>query len=317
MDTQTETAPAVEPTEDAATSEPLEIDDALESIFASDEEETDSTPPESDEPDDPQMVEETEPESQEQEEEEEETEDEPEEAPSGVDKRISQLVAQKNKMRDKLDAAEERLAALEAAPQQKSEPQKSPWENSLSSVMDPTTLDKKVESAHQMKDWALRNLDGGEVPGEDGEVQYIDAEQVRTALANAEKLLRDAPKQAQVVQMRQNSLQEATASYPWLKDTSSENYQILANELAIWGEFKVKDLPNLELILANALMGENARTRTKKGKPDPAPQKAPEVPTGKTTPRKKKGTTSTAKAKAHYLETGDDHALDEVLNSFL
>ena len=311
---QTDAATVAEPQEEATTSEqPLEIDDALDSIFSQSEETEEEQPTSDDEPDDPEMVQEEEPESQDSEEIEEEEEDE---TPTGVDKRIHQLVAQKNKLRDKLDEAEERLAALEQKGNEPAPKEPSPWTNSLSQITDGNELQKKVDAAHQMKDWALRNLDGGEVPGADGETQYIDAEQVRTALANAEKVLRDAPKQAQVVRIRQDSLAEAEASYPWLKDKSSENYQILQNELGIWGDFKVRDLPNLELVFANALMGEMARQQ-KTAKPKSQPEKAPPVVKSTSKPRKVSGKKDISKVKKDYLETGDDHALDALIDTFI
>lgn len=311
MDEETDAATAAEPQEEAATSEqPLEIDDALDSIFSKTEEEEEEQPTGDDEPDDPEMVQEEEPESQNSEETEE---DEP---PTGVDKRISQLVAQKNKLRDKLDDAEERLAALEQKREEPAPRESSPWSNSLSGITDAAELQKRVDGAHQMKDWALRNLDGGEVPGEDGETQYIDADQVRTALANAEKVLRDAPRQAQVVEIRQNSLAEAESSYPWLKDKSSENYQVLQNELGIWGDFKVRDLPNLELVFANALMGEMARQK-KTGKAKTEPEKAPAVPKSTTKPRAKSSRRDVSKVKQNYMDTGDDHALDTLIDTFI
>ena len=312
---QTDAATVAEPQEEATTSEPLEIDDALDSIFSQSEETEKEQPTSDDEPDDPEMVQEEEPESQDSEEIEEEEEDE---TPStGVDKRIHQLVAQKNKLRDKLDEAEERLAALEQKGNEPAPKEPSPWTNSLSQITDGNELQQKVDAAHQMKDWALRNLDGGEVPGADGETQYIDAEQVRTALANAEKVLRDAPKQAQVVRIRQDSLAEAETSYPWLKDKSSENYQILQNELGIWGDFKVRDLPNLELVFANALMGEMARQQ-KTAKPKSQPEKAPPVVKSTSKPRAKaSGKKDISKVKQQYLETGDDHALDALIDTFI
>jgi len=317
----TTTAPVAEPEKEATTSAELGLDERLDSIFASSDEENESTPTTDDEPDEPQSEEVIEPESQESEEEEEEaeeeTEEKPEETKTGVDKRISQLVAQKNKLRDKLESAEERLAALEAGKSKTSEPAKSPWENELSDIRDPAELQKKVDSAHQMKDWALRNLDGGEVPGEDGETQYVEAEQVRTALANAEKVLREAPRQSQVLEFRSGSLAEAHDSYPWLNDPESEHFKVLQQEVAIWGDFKVRDLPNLELIFANALMGEHARQKKKGGKAakPKAPEKAPEVPTGKAQPRQKQK--SSSKVKQNYLETGDDAALDNLLDEFI
>lgn len=321
----TDTATASGQTE-ATGVDALDIDNALESIFSTPESEDneESQPTQDDEPDEPQTVEDEEPESQlEEEEVTEDSEIDEDEQPTGVDKRISQLVAQKNKFKDKvqelegkLDDYEQRFEALENRDSKPNEPAVNPWNNSLSDITDVNQLKQKVDSAYQMKDWAIRNLDGGEVPGNDGETQFIDADQVRTALANAEQVLRDAPRQHEVINIRQHALSEAHASYPWLKDKSSENYQVLQQEMKIWGDFRVRDLPNLELVFANAIVGELARKKPQDAGKKAAQEKAPPVPT--TTAQPRKGTKRTkSKAKQKFMETGDDRALDELLDEYI
>ena len=240
--------------------------------------------------------------------------------PTGLEKRINTLTAQKNKFRDQLEEAQARIDELENAPAPKAETS-AQKPGPLVGVRDIAELEKIVTAAKQMEQWAFKNRDGGELPGKDGEEgKYIGADEVSELFAEAKEIINSAPDAYQNLQYRQESLNIAQQSYPWLSDNSSNEFQLYQNELARWGDFKVKDLPNAELLFANALAGEIQRqARLKKQSEKTSPADVPTPPTSQGQPRKTKPSAKSAEAaKQRYMEDGDDtDSLDNYLETFI
>jgi hypothetical protein len=223
----------------------------------------------------PEKVEETPPEP--------ETPEPPKESDS-VQKRIDKLTAQRKSAEEKAAALEAEIAGLKA---KQAEPRlPAPTASSpLANVGSIPELQKRVDLAFQVKNWAIRHLDGGEIDMGNGQTQLFSGDQVRDMLARSEDIItRHAPTQANYIVARTDFDSQARKTYPKLFQSGTpENAEYL-----MWLEVfpECQRYPDIALIVGDAITGRQFRA-AKGQKPKvngaqplaaPNPAAAPRVP---------------------------------------
>jgi hypothetical protein len=209
---------------------------------------------------------------------------EPPKETDSVQKRIDKLTAQRKTAEEKAAALEAEIASLK---QKQAEPRlPAPTASSpLANVGSIAELQKRVELAYQVKNWAMRHLDGGEIDMGNGQTQLFNGDQVRDMWARSEEIItRHAPTQAAYIQARSDFDGQARKTYPKLfQPGTPENA-----EYRMWLEVfpECQRYPDIALIVGDAINGRLART-AKGQKPKvngaqplaaPNPAAAPRVP---------------------------------------
>jgi len=204
-----------------------------------------------------------------------------------VQKRVSEEVAKRKVLEERLANVE---AALKQAEIQKANPPQPMPKGSLplSDYNDPASLEKYESQAKQAKRWATDQL-AREDLGEGVQLgdQLLNREQIRDVLRKAEIALEDQiPARKQFLAAKYQASQQAVEIFPFLKDPHSEDYQIAvqAYRLNPW----LQDLPNADFIVGVQVEGlkalkarQEAMTRQSKDKeastPKPKPKTLPAV----------------------------------------
>lgn len=177
-----------------------------------------------------------------------------EESPKNTAKqRISELVSRAKAAEEKLAAASERLAAVEAETSGRLDA--GPLEH-IDSLGDLAEKRSKLVKLHQ---WALKNQQGGELPTADGKVLTYDVEAVSNLLSSTFELIHEAlPAREQYLREREKADASAVTAYPWLKDT--RNPQAKQVQAAIEAMPAIRRLgPNYRVVAADALIGQTFR----------------------------------------------------------
>ena len=199
--------------------------------------------------------------SQSEQSEETETEEDEEPAEGEQPKAVSKLLKQVGKLTARTKGAEEvanalkaEIQALKTQPQQKTQEQRQPALEDIQSFADLEKLRKEALSA---KRFALQNV-GKDYVELDG-VEY-DGDQIRNILTEAEDFLTEKiPQRANFLQQRQQWVTDATATFPFLSDTESEEYQLF---LQIRGGDQYRgildQLPNGDFVAATLVKGIKA-----------------------------------------------------------
>jgi hypothetical protein len=223
----------------------------------------------------PEKVEETPPEP--------ETPEPPKETDS-VQKRIDKLTAQRKTAEEKAAALEAEIATLKAKQSEPKLPAPS-VESPLADVGSMAELSERLNKAYQVKEWAMRHLDGGEIIGQDGKTQFISGDQVREAWARSEAVItRHAPQRAQYLQARNDFDSQARRLYPKLFQLGTPENAEYRTWLEVFPE--CQRYPDIALIVGDAITGRQFRA-AKGQKPKmngaqplaaPNPAAAPRVP---------------------------------------
>ena len=199
--------------------------------------------------------------SQSEQSEETETEEDEEPAEGEQPKAVSKLLKQVGKLTARAKGAEEvanalkaEIQALKTQPQQETQEQRQPALEDIQSFADLEKLRKEALSA---KRFALQNV-GKDYVELDG-VEY-DGDQIRNILTEAEDFLTEKiPQRANFLQQRQQWVTDATATFPFLSDTESEEYQLF---LQIRGGDQYRgildQLPNGDFVAATLVKGIKA-----------------------------------------------------------
>jgi hypothetical protein len=219
-------------------------------------------------------------------------EPEPEEH-SAVQKRIDELTAKRKTAEEKAAALEAELLDLKtrfSAP-----PPVAPTPaNPLADIENMNDLAKRYELVQKAHDWAMENLEGGEVDRGEGKREFMEAAQVRKLWRQATELIRDHfPKQAAFIQKKAEHDAEAQKAYPNLFKPGTEEYNTYRSWQTVFPE--ARRYPDLALIVGDALRGQKIRLgQANKGKANngnvngehrplaaPAPSSAPRIPAKK------------------------------------
>ena len=213
--------------------------------------------------------------------------------PKSVQKRIDTLTAQKKGLEEKMVEKDAQLAELQQKLEAAGEKVHLPPSrlNPLQDVNTEEQLNARVDQAKRVKRWCLENLEGGEVPAQDGkgEPAQYDAQQVRQMLANADDILTE-----HVPARRQFLVDQAK----WDAETRKVHPDLFNGEKPMFKEAVqyLKALPELmrfpdwKMVLGDFIVARNARLAREKqvsvkagaaggaGASKPAVKLAPKVP---------------------------------------
>jgi hypothetical protein len=192
-----------------------------------------------------------------------------------VDKRKA-LEAENSRLKALANAIPPAAATAPKAPRVESRP-----DDPLHDVMDPADLQKRVDEALEVKDWAQAQLDAEVNEARLGDKVY-DKQALRNAVRNAERFVsRDIPKRKEFIHQKaqfDRQTAETFGSEGWMQDRTSEGYQTY---MQILGDPDVAKRPNASFMAAVQVQGlldvqRRMRANGKKAEPVVAPKpKAP------------------------------------------
>lgn len=266
--------------------------------------------------------------------------EESEETEEETDEKADRSLAKMNKRVDKLTAraksAEEQAAALQAelASAKEALAKAQPiivqdTADPLADITSPADLDAKIASANTVLDAvpdliAKAEMEGGEVevPMGNGATQKFTSAQLRERLQVAKSIVRGESAKRSYFQQRETYIAEAKTAYPEIFQEGSRLRQTMQATLRQLPA--LARLPNLELIIGDALRGQAARfaeaenlvkAKAKAATPAPKPAAkavaAPKVVAPSAAPRAK----STPDPMSALKETGTRQAAETFVAS--
>lgn len=190
----------------------------------------------------------------------------PEKAQRAFEARIGELTAKRKEAETRATTAEQRIAALEQelaeakAPRATSPADLATGVPGLDDLDTPEAVQAREQQVQNSKYWALQHLDGATVAdGKGGEIE-ITAEQARAILANAERALAALPARRKFLEERAAHSTAARQVYPWLYDTANATAQAELKRIRRdLSAKRVADLPEFDLILGDAIVGQSVR----------------------------------------------------------
>lgn len=239
---------------------------------------------------------------------EEKSDDEPEEEPPAPTqekllRRIDKITAKRREAEEKAEQLETEISDLRAKIDSTPPVTLAPTpDDPLADIETPEALEERVEVAKKVRKWAMQNLEGGTVTNAQGEEVYYEPAQVRQFLANADEVLTEhAPKRREWLGQRQAFVPEARTAYPALFQAGSPEQAMLRDTLKAYPA--LKRMPNLELIIGDAIEGQKLRFARLQAKQSGAKSSAtPSVKSAPSAPSPAKGQKVPAKdinARAH------------------
>jgi len=242
-------------------------------------------------------------------------------------KRIDKLTAKRREAEEALEKTREEAEKLrtELAAASKVVLQPTP-EDPLSDVETMEDLDSRIAAAKRVRTWAMTNRDGASVKGADGNEEYVDAAEMARHLAAADAIVTDhGPARKEWLSQRETSRAEAQAAYPAFFTQGSAESKALRDILKQYPA--LGKYPNVELIIGDALVGQQARMARQEAQAKAkapaaatarkAPTPAPEPPkvTGKSKIPAKTAREAASLKKA--LEGGDRDSVASLMESLL
>lgn len=214
----------------------------------------------------------------------EEDSDEPEEGVSDrvqklIDKRIGKEVAKRKVLEAELAEARKTQESRSSEPEAVEQPAR--FQKTETTELN--AIQAKLKELTSLKDWCGTNEDGCEVADNKGETKYYEAKEIRRIKDKVSDEINDLKSDEKVILREQKyefSRQEseynsqADATFPWLKDKTSEESVLFAQVLNLLPE--MKRLPQWKLAAAVHVLGlKQLRAMTEK-KPV---AKKPQIPT--------------------------------------
>lgn len=242
-------------------------------------------------------------------------------------KRIDKLTAKRREAEEALEKTREEAEKLrtELATASKVVLQPTP-EDPLSDVESIEELEARIATAKRVRTWAMSHRDGATVKGADGTEEYVEPAELARHLAAADAIVTEhGPARRAWLAQRETSVSEAKAAYPAFftqGSTESKALRDILKQYPALGKY-----PNVELIIGDALVGQQARmarqeAQAKAKAPAAAPTRkapspAPEPPkvTGKSKIPAKTVREGAALQKA--LEGGDRDSVASLMESLL
>ena len=186
-----------------------------------------------------------------------------EKVPAWAQKRFGELTARAKAAEERAAASERDLHALKAAAaQQPATPAQLLAEgDDFSELNSEEALTTREKQLRAVKSWALENLEGGTLPDGNGGVREVSAQKARKLLADSDRALSEGlPARRTYLAERAQATNVARQAYPWLYDpTQVQAQQELAQIKRKIGGQRVGELPNLDLVLGDAIVGEAVR----------------------------------------------------------
>ncbi|NBX75061.1 MAG: hypothetical protein EBQ92_00705, partial [Proteobacteria bacterium] len=174
-------------------------------------------------------------------------------------KRIDKLTAKRREAEEALEKTREEAEKLrtELAAASKVVLQPTP-EDPLTDVESIEDLDARIATAKRVRTWAMTHRDGATVKGADGSEEYVDAAEMARHLAAADAIVTDhGPARRAWLAQRETSRAEAQAAYPAFFTQGSAESKALRDILKQYPA--LGKYPNVELIIGDALVGQQAR----------------------------------------------------------
>jgi hypothetical protein len=141
----------------------------------------------------------------------------------------------------------------------------------------PEEVDAAEAQLAQFERWALKHWDGVD-PSEDGKQPGYTAQQVRERYGALKEIReRMVPAAREALARRQQEEAAARRVYPELFDPARPEHNVLRNLLAIAPGLKAV-IPNLHLVIGDALRGEKARQAAERARTAKPAAAAPKVP---------------------------------------
>lgn len=193
----------------------------------------------------------------------EDADDAEEETPSPTQekllRRIDKITAKRREAEEKAEQLETEISDLRTKLDSTPPVTLAPTpDDPLADVETPEQLEARMQVARKVRKWAMQNLEGGTVTNAQGEEVYHEPAQVRQYLANADELLTEhAPKRQQWLHQRQSFVPEARTAYPALFQAGSQEQMLMRETLKAYPALKA--MPNLELIIGDAIVGQQMR----------------------------------------------------------
>tara|TARA_R110002020_G_scaffold125207_2_gene282321 strand:- start:7042 stop:8106 length:1065 start_codon:yes stop_codon:yes gene_type:complete len=251
----------------------------------------------------------------------EEIEEVKEELPhKGLLKRIDKLTAKRKDAESKVDTLEDEIKILRAELENKEELKEVPVHksnNPYAHLKSVSAVEKEIEQAEEIMEWAEDNSDGVEVTNSKGEEIEYSREDVSQIKKNARRALRKhLPEQANYLREEIDVSQKVEQIFPYWKDRSSNGYQE-AMEI-IKNRPSLKQYPTWKADVTMFQLGLQAyKEMTTDKQPKAKPVKAPNQPSAPTeapvvskpaqaksaSARKNFNSEPTADALANVLET--------------
>lgn len=223
-----------------------------------------------------------------------------------VQKRIDELVSRAKTAEEELQSYKSKVEELSKGPVKEYVPAPT-IDNPLSDVLNFEELRKREQIAEQVRANCIRNPDGYSVVDGNGKEIFFDAQTVKEALVETDKLLRkDIPNRERWIREYNNSVEQTKKVMPWLMDSRTSEYQ-LAN--SIKNNFPdIKKLPQYEYFIGLAILGEKTlNDQLSKSKPKTVEsKKVPTPPVSASTSSTR--TTTPPRGEAPKLSRGSSKA---------
>jgi hypothetical protein len=209
-----------------------------------------------------------------------------EKVPGWAQKRFGELTARAKAAEERAAQAEREIQELKtASAQQPATPaQLLAGGDDFSTLDSDEAITAREKQLRAVKSWALENLEGGQLPDGNGGTIELSPEKARKLLAHADRALTEGlPARRAYLTERTQATTVARQAYPWLYDTSqpAAQQEIAKIKRELSGR-RVADLPNFDLVLGDAIIGEAVRAgHYRLVKVDPATPKASQGMPGK------------------------------------
>ena len=207
---------------------------------------------------------------------EENVQEQPEDS-AGVKKRIGKLIEARNKAEAEVEELRARLEESQDKPSPTPDPK---GMDRFEAVKDFKELQTREAEAEHLREWLLKNPDGGDYKDISGTEHDVDYESARRLMVETDRDLRkNIPLAAQRLQQREQNKQTAIQTFDWMKDQSSQEMQEVRQVLdrnKFLKDYYERD-PFSVLTVAYAVEGIKA-IRAKQAQKPTKPSVAPKVP---------------------------------------
>ena len=198
------------------------------------------------------------------------------------EKRIGKEVAKKKSIEAQIQTLSQQLEEIKSQPKESAPPPPPPVtnpNNPLSHINDIQTLNQEFAKAKeamrtsedllaQMEDNGLDTIDYGG--------QQFSKRAITAAMRNAKRVVEDyAPAQAQYLQARHSSSNQAVEMFPWLKDKNSTEYVMAQRFL---NDPSVASRADRDIVVGLLVEGFRAVEARKNAKPAAKPAPKPKAP---------------------------------------
>ena len=240
-----------------------------------------------------------------------------EELSESIQKRIDKLTAQKKTAEERASALETELNDLKGKFQ--APPPIQPTAASpLADIENENDLAAKIGHIQEAKSWCIQHLDGGEVDDGKGNKQWLDGNQVKGILANAEMMLsKHVPERRDFIANKKVFDAEAKREYPALFKQGTDANKVYTQWCTVFPE--CRRYPDIALIVGDALVGQQIRfnrAKARNGKSPPATQPlAPPSPAA--SPRVPQNRALSGQALHEAFAADPDKALNSFVDSLI